>query len=220
MSDLFTTFLETPLGRVLTEILIYRSSHHLKSLFDKFKDEKELRKNFEQPWILLNHRRNFRNEFLFDALRKPTEILFVTIMSKHTIQEIKTLDDDGNLKVKKLKVLTLKHCDEVDQVSESLSKHINESPVESITTQINAANNEWRSFSTKHRSKIEVREYESIPTMQGFVVKGEYALVELLTYHSQPNQRAAILAKKDKNPELFKLFSTSFEKLWRESKVG
>ena len=197
----------------------------LRTFFEDREDNKDLNNNeedeiavhFEQPLILLNHRRVFRDKFLFDVLQKPTRILFVTIMSKHTINEIKFLKLHGNLKVNELRVLTLKCNAEDDHIAEYLSNHLDERPAQNVRFQINTAINEWKQLSNDHNAKIFVRKYGSIPTMQGFIVEGEYALIELLTFHSQPNQRAAILAKKNENPELYELFSTSFESLWSAS---
>jgi hypothetical protein len=200
----------------------------LKTFFENIEDNSDSNNNerdeieihFEQPSILLNHRRFFCDKFLFDALQKPTRILFVTIMSKHTINEIKSLNLRGNLNVNELRVLTLKCSKKVDQIAEYLSNHFDEKPVESVTSQISTALKEWKKLSEQHNTKVFVREYDSIPTMQGFIVEGQYALVELLTFHSQPNQRAAILAKKIENPELYELFSTAFENLWLASENG
>ncbi|MBI3582444.1 MAG: hypothetical protein HY096_00660 [Nitrospinae bacterium] len=180
----------------------------------------EVKKNIEQPGILLKHRRFFGDEFLFNALQQPEKkILFITIMSIHTVNKIKSMDTDKKLKVKELRVLTFKRRKQEDQISKAISLHINE-PASAVASQINTAWNKWKELSDNIKpEKILLREYYSIPTMQGFVVEGKYALVELLTYHSNPDERAAILVEKKENPKLFQLFSSSFESLWRENEI-
>lgn len=207
-----------PAIQILKEVFINRGAHYFESfLLKRFKNTQEIKDNIEHPIILLKHRLFFREEFLFNAIQQPNNILLITIMSKHTINEIKSMASEGKFKVKKLRVLTFKHREKNDAISKSLSIHLNERPAEAVSLQVNSSLNEWKEFQKNNSNKIILREYDSIPTMQGFIVKDQYALIELLTFHSNPNERAAILAKKDKNPELFKLFSSSFEKLWREN---
>jgi hypothetical protein len=203
--------------QIIKEVFINRGAHYIETLFKMFKDSKEVKKNIEHPLILLKHRRYFREEFLFNALQQPNRILFLTVMSKHTINEINSLDMEGKLKFKELRVLTLKPREKVDQICEVLSFHLNEKPPQNILLQINQAWLEWKLIQNKYPKRIILNSYDSIPSMQGFIVKDQYALVEMLTFHSNPDERAAILATKDKNQEIFKLFSSSIEKLWSES---
>jgi hypothetical protein len=105
----------------------------------------------------------------------------------------------------------------VDQISHSIALHLDEPPARSVSSQINNAWKEWGKIENKNPKKILLRGYDSIPTLQGHIVKDQYALIELLTFHTPPDDRAAILATKKDTPALFNLFSSKFEKLWLES---
>jgi hypothetical protein len=60
----------------------------------------------------------------------------------------------------------------------------------------------------------DLRQYDSVPTLQGIIVKNEWALIELLPFHKKPNQRPAIYLSAEYDQELFELFTSAFEDLF------
>lgn len=169
----------------------------------------------EKRLILLKHRQ-YGDQFLFDVLQQPDkEILYITIMSYHTLTKIRERFRD-KLLVKNLRVLTFRRRNQKDDISKAMSTHFKEDE-DVVVSLINKAWETWTNLKKVNPNILQLKEYSSIPTMQGFIVKDEYALIELLTYRSNTEDRAAILVRKDNNKELFDLFSSSFEKLWSEN---
>jgi hypothetical protein len=50
--------------------------------------------------------------------------------------------------------------------------------------------------------------------MQGLIVKDSWAIIELIPFHTHPNDRPALILTPKGNPELFRLFTEKWEELW------
>jgi hypothetical protein len=88
---------------------------------------------------------------------------------------------------------------------------------ERFILQARQAASDWRELQTEYSKNLEVREYSSVATMQGIIVRGKWAMVELIPYATVTTDRPALLLTPDTDPEVFALLVDRFEQLWKNS---
>jgi hypothetical protein len=86
-----------------------------------------------------------------------------------------------------------------------------------VGPQVKSSYAEWKKLAKKHPKVIEAKSYSSAPTMQGVIVLDDWALIELIPYRTEPDSRPAIFLSETADPELFKLFQSSFKMLLKNS---
>ena len=168
----------------------------------------------KRPYIKLEHRKKTKDEFA-EAFEKGNEVIFLTIMSQHTRKQIEPYLKKAKSTRTKINILTF-DPNAPTEVVESLQKHLKDSGATTISTkkQIEEAFQEWKNFESQYPNIIEVRKYNSIPTMQGLFVKDKFISIELMTYETLPDDRAGALIYKDISPKLFDLIYQKYETLW------
>lgn len=157
--------------------------------------------------------RELSRRYYEEALRSGGEVLIVSIMSRNTIEYIKSNIKEVLEHGTKLRVLTLAP-DSDDAVIESIQRHLKEQESNKIKEQIKKAWEGWNSLKDKNPGFIEIRKYTSIPTMQAVLVRGHYALVELLPYDTRPHERPGLRITPADNPTIFTLIQEKYLRLW------
>jgi hypothetical protein len=143
------------------------------------------------------------------------EALYVTAMSKDSLDEVARLLLAGSKTSHHLRVLTLDpnmDGSAIAAFAKNLSEH--EQAPWKAKAQVRNAAEFWEGAQARHSSFLRLKSYASTPTMQGFCVRDDFILVEILPYEVATQERPALLIKKCENEELFKLFTQSFETLW------
>lgn len=171
--------------------------------------------------VFPGHRATVRNRFYDEAFKTGKEVLYVSIMSRDTLGDsmrnnLKRATAAGT----RLRVLTWDPKVGA-KVVETFRKHLGEFERDhsGALRQVETARDEWTAMAKEYSSAIEeVRVYDSVPTLQGIVVMGEWALIELLPYRTKKESRPAIFVSASIDKELYCLFESQFSLLWRHSK--
>jgi len=204
---------------VLKEIVIDLFAGGIISLFKGdivFSRGWRRRKAKIEPALLYQHHRKHASEDVFwRAFKSKRDVMLVTIKSLHTRNRLKEMIESGEIAVRSLRILTL-NPELPSSLFEALAKQINE-PVENCITDCRNAHHIFQELTDKYKF-VEVRRYDSLPTIQGVIVSDDYAFVELLTYQSNPEERTALMISKTAGPNSLQLFEQRFEKLWRDAK--
>ena len=168
----------------------------------------------KRPYIKINHRKRTEIEFA-EAFEQGNEVIFLTIMSQHTRKQIEPLLVKAKSSRTKINILTF-DPNASNEVIESLQKHLKDSGATTASTkkQIEEAFQEWKIFENQYPNIIEIRKYNSIPTVQGLFVKDKFISLELMTYVTLPKDRAGAQIYKDISPKLFDLIYQKYETLW------
>jgi hypothetical protein len=166
--------------------------------------------------LCLNHRLHTREQFKA-AFANGRDLLFVTIMTQHTLKWMEPLFQVAAAKNARIRVLTWDPAVPPSAI-EAFRLHLNENEHDHRRTvqQVKQASEGWDALSAKY-SNIEVRRYRSSPTMQGLIVGDELAMIELLPYSTAPDDRPALILSRGLNPDAFALLRESFERLWRNA---
>ena len=173
------------------------------------------RKEFVEVGLLYPYHRKYANEKIFwDSFKSKKDVTLITIKSLHTRNKLLERIESGEVSVLSLKILTL-NPELPRPIFISLSKLINE-PVENCVKDSQDAYNLFKELEHKYNF-IEVRKYDNIPTLQGVIVSDQSALIELLTYHSSPDERTAFLLTKKDNPKSLQNFAKKIDLLWKEA---
>jgi hypothetical protein len=119
----------------------------------------------------------------------------------------------------RLRVLTWHH-EIPEAVIEAYRKHAREEEKhpERFVVQARRAASDWRELETEYSHNLEVREYSSIATMQGVIVKDKWATIELFPYATATTDRPALVLTPNKDADLFTLIVGRFERLWADSR--
>ena len=163
--------------------------------------------------LYLAHRNSkARDEWYERALASEGEVLYVSIMSDHSFEQF-----DRYLKPRTtVNVLTWMPSTALE--IEGFAKHLRESG--NKVEQVRGALRKWDARkdpkNEHYHENITVRTYESSPTMQGVIVKDDWALIELILYDSRTVMRPALLLnnREESDREAFRLFSDRFRALW------
>jgi hypothetical protein len=117
----------------------------------------------------------------------------------------------------RIRVLTW-HRDTPAETVDLFRKHLQENDEHPRRTldQLREAVADWRALERAY-SNLTVREYRSLPTMQGVIVHGKWACIELLPYATHKHERPALVLTPQSDPDAFKLVAERFEKLWNDA---
>jgi hypothetical protein len=167
---------------------------------------------YKRAVICLRHRSNA--EDLFEgAFTSGGDVLYITVMSQATLKTMRSRLDTCKTTGTKIRVLTW-YRKISESVIEAYRKHLNEPYPERAVEQARRATADWRVLETEYPQNVFVREYASIPTMQGIIVHDKWAVLELIPYATHPNERPALVLTPESDSELFALFAKQFERLW------
>lgn len=162
--------------------------------------------------ICLRHR--ITSEAYFkNALQSKEDVLLVSIMSSHTLVNVKAYLRNGTVNVRRLRVLTW-DPDLPSEVINEFARHLDEDTAK-CRNQVAKAWRGWKECEAKY-GFVEVRRYRGVPTMQG-VVGGRSAMIELLTYHTPTAERCALLLADKGTPNALRLFVGAFESMWNNA---
>jgi len=173
-------------------------------------------KTFKITTVCLNHRTNAKVKYYNAAFSSGKDVLYLSVMSQATLKSMKPHLDMCVRSDTKLRVLTWdEHIPAA--VVEAYRLHLNENsdhPDRSLE-QARRAAQDWKALQNDYKDNLQVRDYRSIPTMQGLVVEDSWALIELIPFSAQPEERPALLLTPKSDPELFSFFRQKFEDLWK-----
>ncbi len=112
------------------------------------------------------------------------------------------------------------HRDIPEAVIESYRKHLREEEKhpERFVFQARQAASDWCELQADYGANLEVREYCSVATMQGVIVKDKWAMIELIPYVTVTTDRPALVLTPDTDPDVFTLLTGRFERLWADSR--
>jgi len=162
--------------------------------------------------IHLRHR--ITSEAYFrEALQSKEDVLLISIMSSHTLANVKAYLRNGMVNVRRLRVLTW-DPDLPSQVINEFARHLGENAA-NCRNQVVEAWRGWKECEAKY-GFVEVRRYRGVPTMQG-VVWGRSAMIELLPYRTPTSERCALLLADKGTPNALRLFVGAFESMWDNS---
>lgn len=163
--------------------------------------------------ICLRHR--VASEAYFkNALQSEEDVLLISIMSSHTLANVKAYLRNGMVNVRRLRVLTW-DPDLPSEVINEFARHLDEDATK-CRNQVAEAWRGWKECEVKYRF-VEVRRYKGVPTMQGVVVGGRSAMIELLPYHTPTAERCALLLADKGTPDALRLFVGAFESMWNDA---
>lgn len=151
-----------------------------------------------------------RDQYYRAAFAGGDEVLYVTIMSRDSFKTVeKSLSPATHLRV-----LTWNPASEEEIVG--FSKHLKEEGDKLLQTQ--EALEKWSRLEQQNPN-IEVRTYDSTPTMQGVIVHKKWAMIELMPYARVPSLRPALLLHYQERAERkpFQFFADAFESLFSDS---
>jgi hypothetical protein len=164
------------------------------------------------------HRKTVWKKFYEAAFESGGEVLYVSVMSNRTLDGMARRLEIARKHGTTLKVLTW-DPDVGRNVAKAFSRHLGEFEDRpgGACAQTRDALNKWQRLAAQYPTAITgLRKYDSVPTMQGVIVKGEWALIELYPYHVTPDDRPALfLTPHDRG--LFKHFCTAFEELFSDA---
>jgi hypothetical protein len=164
--------------------------------------------------LCLRHRIHAREDYYERAFESGDDVLYISIMSQATLKEMNRYLEKARASNTRLRVMTWNPYIGKD-VAEALRKHLNEPG--DIIPQIQQAAEGWQKFAEKY-SGIDLRLYESMPTLQAVFVGSKWAVVEIMPYAAHPSDRPALILNSSDNPQVLRQFKDAFEKLWVDNK--
>jgi len=171
--------------------------------------------NAECCFAIPAHRRNAR-DYLTVALEKSTDILWLTVMSQHTTKWLARLFLEKRVNAKTIRVLTL-DPNTPDAVIRAFAGHLNEPPSGAVI-QVKEAWAAWRDLAQRNPA-LSARSYESSPTLQGVFLDGREALIEVMSFHSTPDERVGLFITRETSPETFRTLHNAVEEMWTSSRT-
>lgn len=167
--------------------------------------------------LCMSHRKpgNVLDRYYLGALASCESVLYISIMSKNSFDLVEKHLTVGT----RLDVLTWMPSSTAEMLG--FGKHEKTKFPKSAAekkakiAQVRGALKRWRDLAQDH--KMRLRAYASTPTLQGVIVRGQWALIELLPFDTPTEERPALLMRADQPQELeaFKFFSKRFERLFR-----
>jgi len=174
------------------------------------------RKALIEPALLYqSHRKHASEDSFWRAFTSNRDVTLVTVKSLHTRNRLKEMLEKGKVSVRSLRILTL-NPDMPPPIFDALAELLNE-PAANCKTDCREAYETFRDLAAKYEF-VSVQRYDSLPTIQGVIVADEYAFVELLTYHSNPDERTALMILMKDSPSSYKLIAERFDRLWQDTK--
>lgn len=161
------------------------------------------------------HRRIVAEELYEASFKSAKELIYVTIMSKHTLlkmpERIRCAKDSHTV----LNVLTWDPNVGLHAIR-AFGKHLGEETT--AQQQIREAYAGWQKLARENPTVIkQAGSYLSSPTMQGVIVLDDWALIELIPYHTTPIERPAMFLSASVHVHLFPLFQSAFKALLQDS---
>jgi hypothetical protein len=161
------------------------------------------------------HRRIVAEELYEASFKSAKELIYLTIMSKHSLlrmpERIRCAKDSHTI----LNILTW-DPKAGQKTIRAFGKHLGEETT--ALQQIQEAYTEWQKLVRENPLVIkQAGSYLSSPTMQGVIVLDDWALIELIPYHTAPTDRPAMFLSASLDTHLFPLFQSAFQALLRDS---
>jgi hypothetical protein len=99
-----------------------------------------------------------------------------------------------------------------EQVIQAFGNHLGEEAT--VVEQTRVACATWKNLAKEHPGTIKkAGKYLSSPTMQGFVVLDDWAVVEMIPYRTPPGERLSIFFSAALDAEFFSMFQGAFRSL-------
>jgi hypothetical protein len=170
--------------------------------------------------VFLEHRqKSILVEKLYEkAFESGKDVLYVSIMSKNTLDVMPKQLERAKSAGTKIRALTWDPA-VGRKVAEAFRKHLGEFEAKPSNAydQLCNASTTWKRLAAEFPSVItEVRQYDSVPTMQGYIVEGEWAVIELMPYHKKIQERPALYVPASIDAEIFAVFDSAFNNLWND----
>ena len=192
----------------------------IRNLVGNDKEAENLYRECKIAAVFLQHRRTVSDRFYEKAFEAGGNVLYVSIMSKDTLDEMEGRLDKARHSATSIRVLTW-DAGVGGQVVEAFRRHLGEYKTnpKGAFSQVKDASAEWNRLRERYPDVIvDLRRYSSVPTMQGILVKGAWVLVELMPYHTTKDMRPALFLTPKLDPELYPIFAGAFEGLYIDSK--
>lgn len=171
----------------------------------------------ERVSVFTHHRRIVAEELYEASFKSGKELIYVTIMSKHTLQKMPERIRSARDSNTTLNVLTWDPS-VGSQAIKAFGKHLGEETT--AAQQLREAYAEWQKLARENPAVIRrAGSYLSSPTMQGVIVVDDWALIELIPYRTQPTDRPAMFLSASLEKDLFFLFQSSFKALLEDSNL-
>jgi len=169
--------------------------------------------------MCLRHRINAREKYYEGAFHSGKNVLYLSIMSQSTLKDMRPHLEDCTKSGTTLRALTWDRSVPKELI-EAYRLHLNEVQTpQAAVVQARGAARDWRMLEGEFDC-LTVREFSSLPTMQGLIVKDSWALVELIPFCTATHDRPALLLTPKTDPELFELFTQKWENLWDSASSG
>lgn len=170
----------------------------------------------ESAIVALTHRRTQARKQSYErAFSEGDDILYVTIMSEHTVKLTGGVPDFLKALKPNAKIRVLTWYSN-DKAIEAFHKNLgeNDDPRKTIA-QVDEALNQWRKLRRDFpKLNFNVKVYESSPTMQGTLVRGRWALIEPLPYHVGTDNRPGIILTQADAPQTLEQLWNAFDELY------
>jgi len=163
-----------------------------------------------EPAVLIpNHRTSpAHSDYYVAAFASGQEVLFVSVISQHSVKNMQPLLERAARTSTKVRVLTWDPEIPRDRV-EAFRSHIHENDDKPDRTylQIQDAAAAWRTYMSRFEGvlDLEVHTYQSSPVFQGVLVSNRWACIELVPYWTHTDDRPALLLTPQANPSTFGL---------------
>jgi hypothetical protein len=197
---------------------------HFKRLIETFGGTKATGKDIYSDIRVVTaffRHRNVVYEKLYEqAFETATNVTYVSIMSRGTLDAMTLHLNRAKDRGTKIRVLTWDPA-VGPKVVEAFRKHLGEYEDDppGAYRQVQSASTRWQTLATEFPTVITgIRQYDSVPTMQGLIVKDQWALIELLPFHKSVRERPALYLSASLDAEMFSLFDTAFDSLYNCSK--
>ncbi len=169
--------------------------------------------------VFLRHRKEVYGRLYERAFESGKDVLYVSIMSKDTLDDMRQHLECAKRHGTKLRVLTWAPG-VGSQAIEAFRKHLGEyeGNRKGASDQVRQAFLRWKQLEKDFPTVITgLRSYASAPTMQGVLVKEEWALIELIPYHTTKDKRPALFLSAKYDRELWTLFNNTFSQLYDDN---
>ena len=153
-----------------------------------------------------------RVEVLSGKFENP---LYVTIMSKHSFDDVIEMLPQAVESGHQLRVLTL-NPSLAPAAIEAFARNLPEyrrTPWRAVH-QVRDAAEQWRALKEKYPHFLQVKTYDSIPMFQGILVPDQIISIELIPYCVHKAERPGLIIGKDH--AAYKRLEQAFDELWKD----
>ena len=178
----------------------------------------------EERVRLIFNSRNETREWFEEVVRGPSsDVLYVSVSSSHTLEEIGALLKDGAVHIRHFRVLTWLPHQKCRQAVLRAFSELSGDVLTDLKLNVRNAWKKWKELEQEYEC-LEVYSYSSVPTLQAICdAKSRSMKVEFLPFNragkkfhtcGSPARRPALLLNEAENPSSFGLFKHVFEDLW------